>query len=60
MGVGVWLKKVNTSVFSRALWEVTNSQRMIVKAKVLGQKIRKVCFPLHVTLFLAFVSSGFY
>ena len=44
MGVGVWLKKVNTSVFSRALWEVTNSQRMIVKAKVLGQKIRKVCF----------------
>jgi sterol 3beta-glucosyltransferase len=43
LGVGVWLKKVNTSVFSRALWEVTNSQRMIVKAKVLGQKIRKVC-----------------
>lgn len=42
LGVGVWLKKVNTSVFSRALWEVTNSQRMIVKAKVLGQKIRKV------------------
>lgn len=41
MGVGVWLKKVNTSVFSRALWEVTNSQRMIVKAKILGQKIRK-------------------
>ncbi|KAJ4340032.1 Sterol 3-beta-glucosyltransferase [Ascochyta clinopodiicola] len=41
LGVGVWLKKVNTSVFSRALWEVTNSQRMIVKAKVLGQKIRK-------------------
>lgn len=43
LGVGVWLKKVNTSVFSRALWEVTNSQRMIVRAKVLGQKIRKVC-----------------
>jgi sterol 3beta-glucosyltransferase len=42
MGVGIWLKKVNTSVFSRALWEATNSQRMIVKAKVLGQKIRKV------------------
>jgi len=41
LGVGVWLKKVNTSVFSRALWEVTNSQRMIIKAKVLGQKIRK-------------------
>ncbi|KAF1930243.1 glycosyltransferase family 1 protein [Didymella exigua CBS 183.55] len=41
LGVGIWLKKVNTSVFSRALWEVTNSQRMIVKAKVLGQRIRK-------------------
>ncbi|OAL01443.1 sterol 3-beta-glucosyltransferase [Phaeosphaeriaceae sp. SRC1lsM3a] len=41
MGVGIWLKKVNTSVFSRALWEATNSQRMIVKAKVLGHKIRK-------------------
>jgi sterol 3beta-glucosyltransferase len=44
LGVGIWLRKVNTSVFSRALWEVTNSQRMIVKAKVLGQKIRKVSF----------------
>jgi sterol 3beta-glucosyltransferase len=41
LGVGVWLKKINTSVFSRALWEVTNSERMIVKAKVLGAKIRK-------------------
>ncbi|KAF2878122.1 sterol 3-beta-glucosyltransferase [Massariosphaeria phaeospora] len=41
LGVGIWLKKVNTSVFSRTLWEATNSQRMIVKAKVLGQKIRK-------------------
>jgi sterol 3beta-glucosyltransferase len=42
LGVGIWLKKVNTHVFARALWEVTNSQRMIVRAKVLGQKIRKV------------------
>ncbi|KAL5118466.1 Sterol 3-beta-glucosyltransferase [Pleosporales sp. CAS-2024a] len=41
LGVGIWLKKVNTSVFSRALWEATNSQRMMIKAKVLGQKIRK-------------------
>ncbi|KAF7455509.1 Sterol 3-beta-glucosyltransferase [Pyrenophora tritici-repentis] len=41
LGVGMWMKKVNTSVFSRALWEVTSSERMIVKAKVLGQKIRK-------------------
>ncbi|KAF2268463.1 hypothetical protein CC78DRAFT_551316 [Lojkania enalia] len=41
LGVGIWLRKVNTSVFSRALWEATNSQRMIIKARVLGQKIRK-------------------
>jgi sterol 3beta-glucosyltransferase len=43
--VGIWLKKVNTSVFSRALWEATNNQRMVVRAKVLGQKIRKVRQP---------------
>ena len=42
LGVGIWLKKVNTSLFSRLLWEATNSQRLIVKAKVLGEKIRKV------------------
>lgn len=42
LGVGIWLKKVNTSVFSRALWEATNSERMVIKARVLGQKIRKV------------------
>jgi sterol 3beta-glucosyltransferase len=48
MGVGIWLRKVNTSVFSRALWEATNSQRMIVKAKILGQKIRKVRYSVNV------------
>lgn len=57
MGVGVWLKKVNTSVFSRALWEVTNSQRMIVKAKVLGQKIRKVSKATMSVLLLAFMAT---
>ncbi|KAF2201677.1 UDP-glucose:sterol glycosyltransferase [Delitschia confertaspora ATCC 74209] len=41
LGVGIWMRKVNTSVFSRALWEATNSQRLIIKAKVLGEKIRK-------------------
>ncbi|RDL31791.1 Sterol 3-beta-glucosyltransferase [Venustampulla echinocandica] len=40
LGVGIVIKKVNVSVFSRALWEATNSQRMIVKAKVLGEAIR--------------------
>lgn len=42
LGVGIHLKKLNVSVFSRALWEACNSQRMIVKAKVLGETIRKV------------------
>jgi sterol 3beta-glucosyltransferase len=42
LGVGIWLKKINISVFTRALWEVSHNQRMIVKARVLGQKIRKV------------------
>lgn len=41
LGVGICLKKVNTSVLARALWEATNSSRLIGKAKVLGEKIRK-------------------
>jgi sterol 3beta-glucosyltransferase len=43
LGVGIYLRKLNVSVFSRALWEATHSERMIVKAKVLGQQVRKVC-----------------
>lgn len=44
LGVGICMKKLmNVSVFSRALWEATHSERMIVKAKVLGEQIRKVC-----------------
>jgi len=42
LGVGIYLRKLNTSVFSRALWEATHSERMIVKAKVLGEQIRTV------------------
>jgi sterol 3beta-glucosyltransferase len=42
LGVGICLKKVNVSVFSRALWEATHSERIIVKARVLGKQIRKV------------------
>lgn len=42
LSVGICLKKLNVSLFSRALWEATHSQRMIVKAKVLGEQIRKV------------------
>jgi sterol 3beta-glucosyltransferase len=42
LGVGICMKKLNVSVFSRALWEATNSERMIVKARVLGEQIRSV------------------
>ena len=42
LGVGICMKKLNVSVFSRTLWEATHSERMIVKARVLGEQIRKV------------------
>ena len=42
LGVGICLKKVNVSLLSRALWEAVNSERMIVKARAIGEKIRKV------------------
>ena len=42
LGVGISMKKVNVSVFSRALWEATHSQRMITKAQIMGEQIRKV------------------
>ncbi|KAF4466024.1 sterol 3beta-glucosyltransferase [Fusarium albosuccineum] len=40
LGVGVWVKKWGTNSFGRALWEVTRNERMIVKARVLGEHIR--------------------
>ncbi|RAL00675.1 UDP-glucose:sterol glycosyltransferase [Aspergillus ibericus CBS 121593] len=40
LGVGICMKKLNVSVFSRALWEATHSERMIVKARELGEQIR--------------------
>lgn len=43
LGVGVWVKKWGTNAFGRALWEATRNERMIVKARVLGEEIRKVC-----------------
>ena len=46
LGVGICLHKLNVSTFARALWEATHSERMIIKAKVLGEKIRKVSRPL--------------
>jgi sterol 3beta-glucosyltransferase len=43
LGVGICLKKLNVSTFARALWEAAHSERMIVKARVLGEQIREVC-----------------
>jgi sterol 3beta-glucosyltransferase len=49
LGVGIYLRKLNVSVFSRALWEAVHSERMVVKAKVLGEQIRSVCsFPISI------------
>jgi len=42
LGVGICMKKVNVSVLSRALWEATHCERMIAKARILGEQIRKV------------------
>lgn len=58
LGVGIWLKKVNTSVFSRALWEATNSQRMVIKARVLGEKIRKVSICRDVARGISLTRAG--
>jgi len=40
LGVGICLKRINVSVLARALWEAVHSQRMIVKARLLGEQIR--------------------
>lgn len=45
LGVGICMKKLNVSVFSRALWEATHSERMIVRARNLGAQIRNVSLP---------------
>lgn len=42
LGVGILLKKWGINSFARALWEATHSERMIVKARVLGENIRRV------------------
>ncbi|KAI0864741.1 hypothetical protein F4860DRAFT_379547 [Xylaria cubensis] len=41
IGVGICLKKWGANSFAKALWEATHSDRMIVKARVLGETIRK-------------------
>lgn len=46
LGVGICLKKWGGNSFARALWEATKSERMIMKAKALGEQIRMVSVPL--------------
>ncbi|KAJ8114954.1 hypothetical protein ONZ43_g4781 [Nemania bipapillata] len=41
LGVGICLKKWGANSFAKALWEATHSDRMIVKARVLGETIRR-------------------
>lgn len=45
LGVGICMKKLNVSIFSRALWTATHDERMIVRARKLGERIRSVRFP---------------
>jgi sterol 3beta-glucosyltransferase len=52
IGVGLCVKKLNVSVFSRALWQATQDQRMITKARILGENIRKVYFFLSTFFYL--------
>ena len=40
LGVGICLKRINVSVLARAIWEAVHSERMILKAKRLGEQIR--------------------
>lgn len=44
LGVGIYLRKMNVTLLARALWESTHSERMIVKARMLGEQIRSVSF----------------
>lgn len=40
LGVGICLKRINVTVLARAIWEAAHSERMIVKARKLGEHIR--------------------
>ena len=42
LGVGIYVRKTNTTTLGKALWEATNSERLINKARALGEQIRKV------------------
>ena len=42
LGVGLYVRKANVSVFARAIWEACHSERMIIRARSLGEAIRNV------------------
>jgi sterol 3beta-glucosyltransferase len=41
LGVGICLKKLNSTVLGRAIWEACNSGRMIKRAREIGERIRQ-------------------
>lgn len=41
LGVGICLKAITVSLLARALWEAAHSERMIVRARMLGEQIRR-------------------
>ncbi|KOS22177.1 Sterol 3-beta-glucosyltransferase [Escovopsis weberi] len=48
LGVGVWVKQWGTNSFGRALWEATRNERMIARARLLGERIRKASVEIAV------------
>jgi sterol 3beta-glucosyltransferase len=49
LGVGLSIRKLNVNNFSKALTDATSNQKMIAKAKALGELIRQVLnFCIHV------------
>lgn len=47
LGVGIVVKKMNVYHFASALWMAAHSERMIIKARALGERIRQVCDDIH-------------
>jgi sterol 3beta-glucosyltransferase len=43
LGVGLSIRKLNVNNFTKALVDATSNQKMIAKAKALGELIRQVC-----------------
>ncbi|KAK9455409.1 hypothetical protein V1511DRAFT_459278 [Dipodascopsis uninucleata] len=41
LGAGIHLKKLTTRQFAKALWEATHNERIIAKARLIGEQIQK-------------------